>query len=148
VKRIRLTKLCVVAACAFLVVGAHAKRGPKPQVPPINVNGIEIRAPNNPDTEGVIQAWDPNLNKLLWSKRVYRTLKDPLLEQDVQWVFIKSMALTPDQRGLVIVDERDRTHLVPIRAPGNLSHTSKLVIISLFALSILVAIKMRRLQIT
>src|SRR3954469_709491 len=93
---------CTTALLSALLLGsfgpvAYAKRGPKPVVPPIEVNGMEFRAPNQPETEGNIEAWDPKSNTLLWSKRVYRNLKDPLAEQDVQWNFIKSMSFASNR---------------------------------------------------
>jgi hypothetical protein len=96
---------------------AHAKRGPKPVVQPIQINGIEFRVPNNPETEGIVQAWDPISNKLLWSVRAYRNPKIPLLEKDVQWNFVKLMSLASNNRDLVIVDERGKTYFVSVDQP-------------------------------
>lgn len=111
-------RLNILIAVAFLFApSVWAKRGPKPIVPPVRVGHMEIRAPNNPDTEGMIQAWDISSNRLLWSKRVYYTLKDPLAEQDVQWVFIKSMAFSASGNEVVILDELGRRHTVSLGAP-------------------------------
>jgi hypothetical protein len=116
-------------ALLFFSPVAYAKRGPKPVVPPIQVNGIEFRAPNSPESEGMIEAWDPTSNRLLWSRRVYRNMKDPLAEQDVQWVFIKSMSIAPNNQQLVIADERGRTHLVNIKPPVVRSVISQVIAI-------------------
>jgi hypothetical protein len=134
----------VLGTTLLLLFGSitYAKRGPKPIVPPLQVNGIEFRAPNLPQSEGIIEAWDPKSNTLLWSKRAYKSLKDPLTELDVQWVFIKAMTLAENNRDLVIVDERGRTHFVSIAAP--VAHHGKwnYVVIAL-TLAILVTLALR-----
>lgn len=110
-------RVVVAIALLFFSSVTHAKRGPKPVAPPIKVNGIEFRAPNSPESEGVIEAWDPTSNKLLWSRRVYRNLKNPLVEEDVQWVFIKTMSLAANNQEIIVTDERGRTHLISIKPP-------------------------------
>ena len=120
VKRRWVITLIVLAGCLVIIVlgvclmtgGGAAKRGPRPDVPPVVIAGIEYRAPNTVETEGCIEAWDTKSNKMLWRKKVYFTVKIPLLEQDVQWVFIKSMAVGPSGNELIIVNESGHRYTV------------------------------------
>ncbi len=67
-----LTLSLVALGIAILVgAGAMAKRGPRPDVPPVEIAGTEYRAPNTVETEGCIEAWDVKARTLLWRKKVY-----------------------------------------------------------------------------
>src|SRR5947207_2242940 len=101
-----------VLGAALFVCNTSAKRGPKPQVAPVHIAGLEVRAPNTPDTEGIVEVWNLSGTTVQWTQRVYRTLHDPLLEQDVQWDFIKSMTASPEGNRVSIVTERGRKYVV------------------------------------
>jgi hypothetical protein len=103
----------------FLVMtgDATAKRGPAPLVPPIDIAGIEYRAPNSVERRGVIEACDVKTGKLLWRKRVYLNVELPFSEADVQWVFIKSMTFAPSGDRLVIINERGRQFTASLAPP-------------------------------
>ncbi len=99
-------------ACAFVVLAApsaYAKRVPAPKVPPLIYQGIRYVAPNDNGRRGYIQAWDANTN-LLWSVTLFRNFIIPLLEVDVQWVYIKSLRVVDGK--LIARDERGRTFSV------------------------------------
>ena len=104
--------LVVVAVCAFVTGGGAAKRAPKPVVPPVEIAGVQYRAPNTFETEGCVEAWDTKSQTLLWRKKVYYSVKIPFLEEDVQWVFIKSMTLSKSGDGLIVVNEAGRQYTV------------------------------------
>jgi hypothetical protein len=118
-KRARLIALGIIAlflvlagTTIFLKAGSRAKRGRAPVVPPVEVGGIEYRAPNTVDTQGCIEAWDIRTHTLLWRKKVYHTLWIPFEEEDVQWVFIKSMTVGPSGNELIVVNENGSTYKV------------------------------------
>src|SRR5207247_7025695 len=88
----------------FLIISAGApKRGKRPVVNPVRIAGIEYRAPNTIDSQGIVEAWQTN--KLLWRKKVYHPLWVPLLERDNQWNFINSMTIGSSTNDLVIDNE-------------------------------------------
>ena|SRR6266478_10189565 len=97
--------LCGVAALAIVLmtITSAAKRGKRPIVKPVQIAGIEYRVPNTVKSQGVVEAWQTNT--LLWRKKVYHTLWVPLLEEDNQWNFIKSMSVGSSTNELVIINE-------------------------------------------
>jgi hypothetical protein len=95
------------------VAVAEAKRSPEPVVPPLEVGDVEIRVPNDIENMGVVEVWDPKSEKKLKDIRVYRIIIWLVTEADVQWVFIKSIALDGD--ALVVVDEKNKTHRVSVK---------------------------------
>ncbi|HEY2081163.1 MAG TPA: hypothetical protein VGI88_00135 [Verrucomicrobiae bacterium] len=127
-KRARLIALGILVLCLvslgtaiFLKAGSKAKRGRAPAVPPVEIGGIEYRAPNTVDTKGCIEAWDTRTDTLLWRKKVYHTLWIPFEEEDVQWVFIKSMTVGPSGNELIVVNEAGDAYTVktdPRMQPG------------------------------
>src|ERR1017187_8259878 len=103
----------VVIVAISLVRWNNAKRGRPPFIKPVQIAGDEYRAPNTYSTEGVVEAWDPKANKLLWRTKIYFTLHVPLLiEEDAQWNFIKSMTLGPATNELTIVNEKGRQYIL------------------------------------
>ncbi len=105
-KRILLSilVLAVVASTAW------GKRGPAPVVDPVLADGVKYVAPNDNGRRGYIQAWDIATSELLWEETVYTVATRPLLEEDVQWVFIAELTLVGDS--LVAKDERGKTYAV------------------------------------
>jgi hypothetical protein len=83
---ILLLSLLALVVGSLLFPRASAKRGSRPVIPPIQIYGVEYRAPNTAETEGVIEAWDAKSHTLLWKKRVYHTFKIPFVEEDAQWI--------------------------------------------------------------
>ena len=107
-------------ACAVVVVGTFlarrpaAKRGRPPVVKPVQIAGIEYRAPNTYTTEGVVEAWNINSQKLLWKRKIYLTLKLPglLIETDAQYNFITTMTAGPATNELTIANEKRRQYIL------------------------------------
>src|SRR5690242_20606968 len=105
---------CFIFILAFAVSLApsiaHAKRAQAAKVEPVIFDGVRYVAPNDNGRRGYIQAWDAKTNRMLWELTVYRNFINPLLEEDVQWVFIKRLSLSDGK--LIVVDERDRAYSV------------------------------------
>jgi hypothetical protein len=78
-----------------------AKRLAPEFVPPVVVNSIEYSAPH--DAMGFVVATDIATRKELWRKRIYSIRIDPALEEDVQWVFIKSLVMENGE--LIVISE-------------------------------------------
>ena len=110
--------IALTALAVMLPFGSLAKRGPAPKVPPIEIAGIEYRAPNEVETEGCIEAWDTKSQTLLWRKKVYHTFKIPFAEEDNQWTFIKSMTVGKSGDELIIVNEAGRQFTVKTTPPS------------------------------
>lgn len=96
----------------LLPEAAFAKRTPAPRLPPIVHNGVRYNVPNDRGTVGYVVASDFATGKQLWKRTVFRKCICPLLEQDVQWVFIKEMRLEGER--LILVDERGRTYALDL----------------------------------
>ncbi len=120
--------LCVAlfAMGIFFRTGGAAKRGRRPMVSPVEIAGVEYRAPNTVETEGCVEAWDMNSQTLLWRKQVYHSLKIPLLEEDNQWIFIKSMVPSKSGDELVVVNESGRRYTVKTAPPGKYEFVLKI----------------------
>jgi len=86
-----------------------ADRGLPAKIEPIIYNNIKIAAENNtPDNMGIVQAFDVNTNKLLWSTRVYKVKIKNGIEEDTQWIFIREMKIENDT--LIIINERNKVY--------------------------------------
>lgn len=105
----------MAALAIALVVTAQAgeaKRRPPADVPPVVVGGIRYEVPRmgtpfgDAKNGGIVVARRADSGELLWTRRVYVIVRDPLKEGDVQDVFIKTLTLTPDGKHLDIVNER------------------------------------------
>jgi len=108
-----------VAPRATQAPGAEADRLPPAVVPPIVRAGIRYaeaadgRAVGANQPRGVLVAADAKTGRRLWTLVVYPNPIDPTLEEDVQWIFFRTMAFDPDGR-LRIVDESGRTWRVDV----------------------------------
>ncbi len=92
---------------------ALAKRTPAPVVEPIIYEGVRYVVPNDKGTVACVEAWDAATGKKLWKKKIFRKCLIPMLEPDVQWVFIKQM-WREDNR-LLFLDERKRTYALDLK---------------------------------
>jgi hypothetical protein len=97
----------------LLPVSVQAKRIPAPVVAPIIHEGIRYTVPNDKGTVGYVVAWDQATGKLLWKKTLFRKVLNPLLEHDVQWVFIKEMRL--EDNHLLLKDEHNRRYSLDLK---------------------------------
>ncbi len=109
-RRLALTLLLAVVG---LPLPALAKRTPAPVVEPVVYQGVRYVVPNDKGTVGYLEAWDTATGKKLWKKKIFRKCVIPLLELDVQWVFIKRMWRDNDH--LMLVDERKRAYALDLK---------------------------------
>ncbi len=89
-----------------------------PQVPAIVHQGVRYEQVMNgirqglPHRNGYLSATDVASGQRLWTAQVYEVQYDAALEKDVQDVYFKQMALTPDQQQLSIENEAGKRFLV------------------------------------
>jgi hypothetical protein len=107
--------LITILVLAFVLTPqlAQAKRIPAPKVEPAVYRGVRYVAPNDNGRRAYIQAWDTNTNHRLWSVTVFRNFINPFLEEDVQWVYIKTLRVADGK--LIAIDERDRAYSVHLK---------------------------------
>jgi hypothetical protein len=95
------------------------KRVGPPRVPPVTLEGVKIKAVHwgrergFGQNGGYIAALDPNTGKELWALKVYDIVYDPVLEEDVQDVFIRRMKA--EGGALLVTDENDRRYRVDVK---------------------------------
>jgi outer membrane protein assembly factor BamB len=88
-------------------VNLFADREAPEKIPPIIYKNLKIVTENNsPGNMGLVQAFDINTNKLIWSKQVYEVKIKSRVEADTQWVFIKDMKIDGDK--LVVLNEKQK----------------------------------------
>jgi outer membrane protein assembly factor BamB len=108
-KKIYKTIMLLLTLCFLFTLHVLAKRSTPEVISPIIYNDIKIVAENNsPANMGIIQAFDTKTNKLLWSKKVYNVVVNPLVEADTQWVFIKEMKVNDNK--LIVINERGKVY--------------------------------------
>ena len=100
-------------ALALPLCSALSKRIAPPTVPPVIHEGVRYVAPTDDGRRGYIEAWDIDANKRLWELTVFTNRIDPKLEEDVQWVFIKSLSLQDGM--LMVTSERGKTYQVDLK---------------------------------
>ncbi len=103
----------LLLACVLYPAPVLAKRTPAPVVEPVVHQGVRYVVPNQKGTVAWVEAWDAATGKKLWQRKIFRKCLIPLLEPDVQWVFIKRM-WREDNR-LMLVDERKRTYSLDLK---------------------------------
>jgi hypothetical protein len=83
--------LCAIALLAPAF--AFAKRTAPAKVEPVIYQGIRYVAPNDDGRHARIEAWDVQTDKKLWDLTIFTNRIDPKLEQEIQWVFIKTLEI-------------------------------------------------------
>jgi hypothetical protein len=106
-----LVSFVIVTALVFVSSGKSKRHAPV-KVIPIHIGTTEYRVPNTIRTEGVVEAWDLRANKLVWRKRVYRSLKLPFLED--QFNFIVSVTNGPAKGEITILNERGKSYILDV----------------------------------
>jgi hypothetical protein len=114
INRVRVTRqVLTFAALVLLPSLALSKRSEPAKVDPVIHEGIRYIVPNDDGRRGYIEAWEIQTNKKQWELTVFTNRLDPKLEEDVQWVFIKSLS---QQDGmLVVTSERGKTYQVDLK---------------------------------
>jgi hypothetical protein len=103
----------MLAGSLLLPVTVLAKRIPAPVIEPIVHTGIRYTVPNDRGTVGYVVAVEAATGKELWRKTIFRKMLNPILEHDVQWVFIKQMRL--DGERLLLVSEEDKMYSLDLK---------------------------------
>ena len=114
INRVQVTRqVLTFAALGLLPSLALSKRTEPAKINPVIHEGVRYIAPNDDGRRGYIEAWEIQTNKKLWELTVFTNRLDPKLEEDVQWVFIKSLS---QQNGMLIVtSERGKTYQVDLK---------------------------------
>jgi hypothetical protein len=121
-----------ILAVAFLlpVASVFAKRRAPAKVPALVAGGVRYVVPHfgwehqKTQNGGYVQAWNVETESLVWDRMVYRVIKDPRLEGDVQDVFISELTLAADGQ-LQIANERGERYVMDL-ASGQVRASVKL----------------------
>jgi hypothetical protein len=103
----------IVLTVLLLPSLSFAKRVAPPKVEPVVHQGVRYIVPNNDGRRAYIEAWDIQTDKKLWDLTIFTNRIDPMLEEDVQWVFIK--ALKALDGTLIVTSERGKTYRVDLK---------------------------------
>ena len=95
-----------VAICFFLTLCglAWAKRPDPALVTPVQIGGLEFAAPNQNGRKGIIRITEISTG-ISKDVVVYKNFIWPLLEEDVQWDFVKRLAVS--DAGFLIIETED-----------------------------------------
>ena len=105
--------IAIAIILASVAIPLVARRLPPPTVPPLEYDGIIIKAPNDNGRVGYIEVYDKSTGQRLISRVIFRNFIWPWLEDDVQWVYIEQMSVQGEK--LIITNERGRQYKVRIR---------------------------------
>ena len=105
--------IVILFTVALMPHSASAKRSAPAKVESVIHEGVRYVAPNDDGRRGYIQAWDVQTNKKLWELTLFINRIDPKLEQDVQWVFVKSLSIRDGM--LMVTSERGKTYQVDLK---------------------------------
>jgi hypothetical protein len=97
---------------ALMPHSASAKRSAPAKVESVIHEGVRYVAPNDDGRRGYVEAWNAQTSKKLWELTVFTNPSDPKLEEDVQWVFIKSLAIRDGK--LMVTSERGAIYQVDL----------------------------------
>ena len=113
-RRAKATTLAMLGAlCLSFAATAHAKRSAPAPVPPVVWEGMEYRAPLGVEHMGCVQAVEAASGLAVWETRVYQVPINPLLEEDVQWVFVSGLQVQNDV--LLVNAEDGRSYRLDLR---------------------------------
>jgi hypothetical protein len=108
-----MTRLPVILLLTLLVPQlASAKRLPPVKVEPVIYEGIRYIAPTDDGRCGYIEAWNVATNKKLWELTLFTNPIDPNLEEDAQWVFIKTLNIQDGR--LLVTSEHGKTYQLDV----------------------------------
>jgi outer membrane protein assembly factor BamB len=107
------TVIALVMVVLIWPVSAFAKRGAPKPVSPVVWEGVEYRAPLNVEQMGHVQAVDIISGQKLWETKVYHVWINPLLETDVQWIFITNLQV--QDRKLLVRNEAGKIYKLDLK---------------------------------
>ena len=146
-KKYRLITFLLIF-CLINPVQVFASRDRAPvKITPIIYKDIKIVAENSsPYDMGIVQAFDINTNKLIWSKQVYKVKLKSNVEADTQWVFIKDMKIDEDK--LVVINERQKMFTLDPITGENLDKNNSVTIIyiaiPIFVITLMIILIMKK----
>src|SRR6478752_2693179 len=109
-----MSRLAVILLSTLLLPQlASGKRIEPGKVDPVTYEGVRYVAPNDDGRRGYIEAWNVGTNKKLWELTIFTNAIDPSLEEDVQWVFIKSLNIRDGR--LLATSEHKETYQVDLK---------------------------------
>lgn len=110
----RLAKNVSVFIFIFFTLMANnnvqAKIAAPKDVEPLVYEDIKFTAPH--EHYGFIEAWNNNTGEKLWELQVYKKNINPILEEDVQWVFITKLEM--ENNRLIVINSKSEKYLVDI----------------------------------
>lgn len=109
----RVVSMILLLTLCLLPMAVVAKRTPPPKVEPVVYEGVRYCAPNDNGRVAYVEAYDASTGKKLWQKTIFENVIDPSKEEDVQWVFIKSIEIIKGD--LMIVDENENRYSLNLR---------------------------------
>jgi outer membrane protein assembly factor BamB len=109
----RFSMVLCLALVAVVASEAWAKRVPPKPVTPLVHQGVKYVVPLDNGREGKVVALDEKTGKNLWEVVVYTVKIDPNLEEDVQWVFITTLAGQGDK--LLVTNEKNQQYTVDLK---------------------------------
>lgn len=105
------------------------------KISPVIYNDLRIVAENNSsDNMGIVQAFNVNTNKLIWSKKIYKVKIKSGIEEDTQWIFIKEIKIYNDK--LLVVNESNKIYEVDPNT-GKVLNDNNWIVISVLSLIII-----------
>jgi len=132
----------LLAFCLICTVQVFASRISLPaKISPVIYNDLRIVAENNSsDNMGIVQAFNVNTNKLIWSKKIYKVKIKSGIEEDIQWIFIKEIKIDNDK--LLVVNESNKIYEVDPNTGKILNDNNWTVIavLSLIIITLFIAI--------
>ncbi len=105
-------------------MSADKKRRDLVDVPPLVVGDLTYEAPRlgtpfgYAQDGGFVVARRTDSGELVWTRRLYTTIRDPHMESDKQDVFIESLTRSADGLRLEVVDERGRRYEIGLDGGG------------------------------
>jgi len=105
--------IILVATALLMPSLALAKRTAPAKVEPVIHQGIRYIAPNDDGRRAYIEARDVRTNKRLWDLTIFTNRIDPKLEEDVQWVFIRTLSVQDGT--LIVTSEGSETYRVDLK---------------------------------
>ena len=96
----------------------QAKRLPPAPVERVYFDGIRYEVSGM----GVVLAWDEKNNQELWKNTIYKVFYNPILESDVQDVWIKKLEVTTGV--LLVTNEKSMLYKVDLKTGKVLSEPS------------------------
>jgi|SRR6266849_5619501 len=102
-----LLRVAVIVTIGAVPLCLSAKRVPPPHVSPVVYQNVKYSAEGD-GRIGQVVAVDVETGKELWKTEMFRVQLKPLLEEDVQWVFIDDLKLLDN--ALSVRDEKSRCY--------------------------------------